>query len=410
MKKLICLSFFFASLAAAQGTDALLTGNVVDSTGSVVGDAKVTALRIDNGITVAVQSNSTGAYTFVSLLPGDYRVTVEKVGFKKYVLDKLTLRVGDKVEENLRLEVGAVTETLQVTADAEGVQYLTPTIGSLLNQQQIMDLPVSDRNAMNFVLTQPGLINTGNGVNMNGARSDMLNVTLDGMNIMDQAINESIENQNIVLSIDRIQEIKIVTSPADAEYAGGSGQIQLISRSGTNLFHGAMYDYLHNTIFNANSWANNRAGTPRGILNQNNPGVRIDGPVKKNKTFFFALFETTIERQKSSTTATVFTQQARQGIFRYYQGVQNAVYTANIPTSDSQGNPVTPPATSGPAVPATTRTPTPDAWINTSAIRNASASATAAITIPSPTATTRRSIPPPWAEPSNRGPMSGRRR
>ena len=299
MKKLVAAVFVFASLAAAQGTDALLTGNVLDSTGALVGDAKITALGIDTGVTKIVTSNSAGAYTFVSLLPGDYRITAEKPGFKKFVLDKLTLRVGDKVEENLRLEVGTLSESVEVTAATEGIEYLTPTLGGLINQEKINDLPVADRNVMNFVLTQGGLVSTTNGVNMNGARTDMLNVTLDGMNVMDQAVNESIENMNISLSIDRIQEIKVVTSPADAEYSGGSGQIQLISRSGTNQFHGAAYEYIHNTALNANTWAANRAGTPRNILNENNPGIRLDGPIRKNKTFFFGLFEMNLQAFRS---------------------------------------------------------------------------------------------------------------
>ncbi len=347
MKKLVSALFFFASLAAAQGTDALLTGNVLDSTGALVADAKVTALGIDTGVSKTVMSNSSGAYTFVSLLPGDYRITVERAGFKKYVMDRLTLRVGDKVEQNLQIEVGAVTDTIQVAADAEGVEYMTPTIGGTINQARLDDLPVADRNAMNFVLTQNGLVSTGNGVNMNGARTDMLNVTLDGMNVMDQAINESIENQNISLSIDRVSEVKVVTSPADAEYSGGSGQIQLISRSGTNQFHGAAYDYNHNTVLNANTWAANRAGTPRNILNENNPGFRLDGPIRKNKTFFFGLFEMNLQNFRTQQTETVYTQSARNGIFRYYSGVQNAVYTANNPTSDSAGNPVAPRGATG---------------------------------------------------------------
>lgn len=106
---------------------------------------------------------------------------------------------------------------------------------------------------------------------MNGARTDMLNVTLDGMNVMDQAVNESIENQNISLSIDRVSEVRVVTSPADAEYSGGSGQIQLISRSGTDQFRGAAYDYIHNTVLNANTWAANRAGTPGIFLTKTIP-------------------------------------------------------------------------------------------------------------------------------------------
>jgi hypothetical protein len=343
------LSFtVFACLAAAQGTDALLTGNVLDASGSVVPDATVVAVGIDTGVSKTVKSNSTGAYTFVSLLPGDYSITVQKAGFKKFVLNKLTLRVGDKVEENLTLEVGVATESVQVTADAAGVQYLTPTLGGLINQERINDLPVADRNAMNFVLTQGGLVSTSNGVNVNGARTDMLNVTLDGTNIMDQAVNESLENQNLNVTVDRISEIKVVTSPADAEYSGGSGQVQLISRSGTNQFHGAAYDYLHNTDLNANSWSNNRNSLPKSVLVENNPGIRVDGPIKKNKTFFFGLFEMQLQNFRTTQTETVYTQSARQGIFRYYQGVLNSNYQGNNPTADASGNPVTPKGATGP--------------------------------------------------------------
>src|SRR5580698_9687410 len=348
MKKLLAAVLFFASFAAAQGTDALLTGNVLDSTGAIVAEAKITAIGIDTGVLKTVMSNSTGAYTFVSLLPGDYKVTVEKAGFKQFVMDQLTLRVGDKVEVNLRLEVGGVNEVVKVTADAEGVEYLTPTLGGLVTQTQIEALPVSDRNAMNFVLTQGGLVSTGNGVNVNGARTDMLNVTLDGTNIMDTSVNESIENQNINVTVDRVQEIKVVTSPADAEYSGGSGQVQLISRSGTNQFHGAAYDYLHNTDLNANSWSNNRNSLPKSVLVENNPGIRVDGPIKKNKTFFFGLFEMQLQNFRTTQTETVYTQSARQGIFRYYQGVLNSNYQGNNPTADASGNPVTPKGATGP--------------------------------------------------------------
>lgn len=160
LKRIIATLFLFSYLAAAQGTDALLTGVVLDSTGALVSDAKITAHGIVTGVSKTVTSNSAGAYTFVSLLPDDYTIMVEKAGFKKFVLNLLTLRVGDKVEQNLKIEVGAVIETIQVNADAEGVEYLTPTIGGLITEQRLDDLPVPDRNAMNFVLTQNGLVST----------------------------------------------------------------------------------------------------------------------------------------------------------------------------------------------------------------------------------------------------------
>ena len=174
--KLLLSMLVLASLAAAQGTDALLTGNVLDSTGAHIPDASVTALNVNTGVTKVVKSNSAGVYLFAALPPGSYRLSADHANFKKLVLEQLTLRVGDHVEQNLTLELGAVSESIQVIADAEAINYLTASQGGTLSSQRIMDLPVSARNVMDFVLTQPGVV----GTNFNGARSDMLNISLDG--------------------------------------------------------------------------------------------------------------------------------------------------------------------------------------------------------------------------------------
>ena len=342
--KLLASLLFFVCLAAAQGTDAVLTGEVLDATGAHVPEAVVTALNIKTGVSASARSNGSGVYLFPVLPPGDYRVSAEKAGFKKFILDQLTMRTGDHVEQNLTLEVGVVSDSVQVEADAEAVNYLTSSQGGLLNSQRMNDLPVSARNVMDFVLTQPGVL----GTNFNGARSDMLNIGLDGTNIQDNFITESLGVTQIVTSVDRIDEVRVVTSPADAEYGRGSGQVQLISKSGTNQFHGSAFDNIHNTVLNANSWANNRNGTRRGVTVGNDTGLSVGGPIRKNKTFFFGLFEGNINRSKSTVTATTLTDQARQGIFRFYPGAINANANANIPTVDLAGNPVTPSTATGP--------------------------------------------------------------
>lgn len=181
--KLLAISVLFVSLAAAQGTDALLTGTVLDPTGAHVPDAKVIALNINTGVAFSVVSNSSGVYLFPVLPPGDYSVTAERTGFKRFALDKLTLRTGDHVEQNLTLEVGGVTETVQVEANSEAVNYLTSSQGGLLSTARIQDLPVSGRNVMDLVLTQPSVV----GTNFNGARNDMLNISMDHTNIQDNS-------------------------------------------------------------------------------------------------------------------------------------------------------------------------------------------------------------------------------
>ena len=337
----VCL---IASLAFGQGTDAVVTGTVLDASGAAMPNTAVTALNTGTGVSKTVVSNSSGVYEFPTLPPGNYTLSATQKGFREFVLSGLTLRTGDHVEQNIKLEVGAATETVQVAATAEGVQYLTASQGGLVNTTRIADLPVASSNAMYFVATQPGVV----GTNFNGARNDMLNITLDGSNIQDNFITESITTTQIATSVDRVEEMKVVTSPADAEYGRGSGQVQLVSRSGTNQFHGSVYDFLHNSDLNANSWANNRNGVPRSVAIQNQVGGRLAGPIKKNKTFFFGLFEGNINHYRSTSTATVLTSDARQGIFRYYPGVLDANALATNPTVDLSGNPRSPTGATGP--------------------------------------------------------------
>jgi Carboxypeptidase regulatory-like domain/TonB dependent receptor len=341
--KIIAIVLLLASLAAAQGTDSLLTGAIVDSTGAHIPGAVVTALNINTGVSTTETSNASGVYLFPVLPPGDYRIVTEKAGFKKNVLDRLTLRTGDHVEQNLAMELGVVTETVQVEANSEAVNYLTSSQGGLLSAARIADLPVTGRNVMDLVLTQPGVV----GTNFNGARNDMLNISMDHTNIQDNFITEGLSSTQIFTSVDRIEEVRVVTSPADAEYGRGSGQIQLISKSGTNQFHGTGFDNIHNTLLNANTWANNRNSLPRTTAVQNDAGAALGGPVRKNKTFFFGLFEANINHSKSSVTSTTLTSDAREGIFRYYPGVQDANANANVPTVDLNGNPVTPKGATG---------------------------------------------------------------
>ncbi len=348
MKRVLFSLILSTCLAGAQGTDAVVTGNVLDASGSAIPAAVITAVNVNTGVQTQVTSNASGVYLFAALPPGDYRLTAEKEGFKELVRNQTTLRLGDHLEQNLVLEVGATKETVQVTANSDSVNYLTSSQGGLLNSQRIQDLPVSGRNAMELVGTQAGMVTTSSGANMNGARTDMMNITLDGTNIQDNAVLESITGQMISTTVDRVEEVRVVTSPADAEFGRGSGQVQLVSRSGTNKFHGSAYDFAHNTDLNANTWANNRSGVARSVQVLNQAGGRVDGPIRKNKTFFFALFEASINHTQTPVTDTVLTSQARQGIFRFYPGVQNGNANANNPSVDLNGNPVSPRGATGP--------------------------------------------------------------
>jgi hypothetical protein len=344
----LTLLFALTPFLDAQGADAVVSGNVLDATGAAMPSAAITALNLNTGVKTMVTSNASGVYLFAALPPGDYRIDATKEGFKTLVLNQITLRTGDHLEQNLILEIGATKESVEVTANSDSVNYLTSSQGGLLNSQRIQELPVSGRNAMELVATQPGMVSTTNGVNMNGARTDMMAITLDGANIQDNAVLTSITGQMISTTVDRVEEVRVVTSPADAEFGRGSGQVQLISPSGTNKFHGSAYDFMHNTSLNANTWSNNRSGVARNVQVYNQVGGRVDGPIRKNKTFFFALFEAGLNHTRTPTTDTVLTPQARQGIFRFFPGVQNGNANANNPSVDLSGDPATPRGATGP--------------------------------------------------------------
>lgn len=184
---------------------------------------------------------------------------------------------------------------------------------------------------MELVGTQAGLVTTSSGVNTNGARTDMMNITLDGTNIQDNAVLESATGQMISTTVDRVEEVRVVTSPADAEFGRGSGQVQLISRSGTNKFHRSAYDFLHNTDLNASTWSNNRNGLARSVQVLNQVGGRVDRPVRKNKTFFFALFEASLNHTQTPVTDTVLTPDARRASSVFIRVYRMATPTPTTP-------------------------------------------------------------------------------
>src|SRR5437667_1785171 len=184
------------------------------------------------------------------------------------------------------------------------------------------------------------------GDNFAGTRIGALNVTRDGINVIDQYINSGTAT-TIFNSIDDIEEVRVVTSPVDAEFGRGFGQVQLLTRSGTNEFHGSLYDYHRNTVLDANSWFNNLRGDPRDTLIQNQYGGRLGGPIRRQRTFFYATYEGQKRRTGEAGTSTTYTDTARQGVFRFFPNVENGNANAAVPTVDRQGNPLRPASATG---------------------------------------------------------------
>ncbi|MBL8220711.1 MAG: TonB-dependent receptor, partial [Bryobacterales bacterium] len=350
---LACLIPFvlFLHALSAQTTDATLSGTISDSTGAVIPGAAVSAQNARTGVTHDTKTNSSGAYLFASLPPGVYRVSAAAPGFRKAVFNEVALEVSARVTLSTALELSAGAEVIEVNADAEStLGYATSSVGGMVTGRKVLELPLTTRNALGLALTQAGIV----GDNFAGARIGTLNIQVDGINVQDARINSGVAS-TIFPSTDRVEEFRVIVSPVDAELGRGSGQVQMITRSGTNEFHGSVFNFHRNTVLNANTWFNNQRGvgangqpvSPRNFLIRNQFGGRIGGPVWKNRTFFHFLYEGQRIRTKNAVTTTVLTQTARQGLYRFFPGVQNGNANSNSPVVDAQGNAVRPARATG---------------------------------------------------------------
>ncbi len=352
---LIGILLLAAVLCVAQ-TNATLSGSVTDPTRAAIVDVTVSAVNTATGAVSTTQTNQAGVYVFASLPSGNYTLSAEHMGFRKAQITNVVLEVGSRLNVNLSLELGQTTESVEVQASATLLNTSSATIGDVVNGKKLLDLPLAGRSAYDLLTTQPGVISGSNFV-LNGNRGGSVNFTMDGINAQNNLLSGSFFLYSNVVSVDRAEEFRVVTSPADAEYGRGSGQVQMITRGGTNEFHGSAFYEHRNTALNANDWINNSQGidpisgemvAPRDILIQNNYGVRFGGPLRRNKTFFNGIWEPYKQRAKNSYTATVLTPEARNGIFRFFPGVRNGNVESSVPTVDLQGNPLQPAGATGP--------------------------------------------------------------
>ena len=351
-------AFLFAMSAAAQ-TDATISGTVSDPSGAHVANATVTAENAATGVSTATQTNESGIYVFAALPPGTYRVSAQHPGFRRTTLPEVILAVGSQLTANLTLDIGQATETVEVQATVSEINTSSATIGTVVEERKILELPLVGRSAYDLLSTQPGVITTGiESVNINGMQTGAINYTTDGINTQDNLLNGAFNtNVSNTVSIDRVQEFRVVSSPADAEYGRGGAQVQLVTRGGTNNFHGSAWEEFRNTDLNANDWFNNAAGVnpltgqmnaPRNVLVRNQFGLRLGGPVKKNKTFFNGIWEEDHQNQRVATNSVVLTPTALQGNFRFFPGAQNQNATGVAPTVNTSGTPIQPASATGP--------------------------------------------------------------
>src|SRR5262249_22711188 len=234
--------------------------------------------------------------------------------------------------------VGTQSQQVEVNVAADTLIATTSSsVGTVLPEYKLRDLPLSTRNALDLVLTTAAT----QGGSFAGARTVAVNTVRDGVPVSDGRYDVGVSASTYV-SPDLVEEVRIIVAPADAEMGRGSGQVQMATRSGTNQFRGSLFLSNRNSALSANSWGNNFRGVGKDYKNGNQFGGRIGGPIIKNKTFFFFLYDGQRFLTRSNFIANVLTPPARQGIFRYYPGVQNANLLSNSPVVDVFGNPVKP--------------------------------------------------------------------
>jgi hypothetical protein len=339
---LLCLVPFTNTFG--QTTNATLGGIVADATGALIPGVTVTATNTETGIITPTVTNETGAYQFPALQTGVYKVSAELPGFQTQTYNDVKLGVSQQVRLNFTLQVATQAQSVEVSVAADTLIATTSSsVGSVLPEYKVRDLPLATRNILDLVVTAPGT----QGSNFAGGRLTQLNTTRDGIPVSDGRYDTGAATTTYV-SPDLVDEVRVIVAPADAEMGRGSGQIQMSTRSGTNEFHGSLFWVNRNSKLSAKSWNNNFQGVDKDFYNGNQFGGRVGGPIIKNKTFFFFLYDGQRYATKSYFTGAVLTQQARQGIFRYFPGVPNAGNVlSNNPVVDRNGNPVKPPNATG---------------------------------------------------------------
>jgi hypothetical protein len=323
LRIILCLLVtMFAGLnLSAQQITGSIRGTVVDPSGAVVQGASVSARQTETGLTRTTTTDHDGAYVLLELPVGHYQLQAEAKSFQKYVQQGITVNVNETATIPVRLAVGAETQQIEVTADAQLIQDTVTSLGKVVSEREILDLPLDGRNFTQLGTLQPGVVpltpglkqagsslREGQSYAVNGQRPESNNFLIDGAN------NFNGVDGGFVLKppVDAITEFRILTHNSTAEFGNSLGSTtNIITKSGTNKFHGALWEFLRNDAFDARNYF----ATTTEPLKQNQFGATIGGPIRKDKTFFFAFYEGFRNRQGETQGSTVPSLKERNGDF-----------------------------------------------------------------------------------------------
>ncbi|MCX6585491.1 MAG: carboxypeptidase regulatory-like domain-containing protein [Acidobacteria bacterium] len=330
---LLTLSLF------AQGERATVTGTITDSSGATIPDAAVAIRNTATNVTTRSTTNNAGLYYLTNLQPGEYEISITKQGFRPARVSALRLTVGLTATVPVTLDIGTVTEAVEVTATAVQLEAQTSGLGKVVEQRRVVELPLLGRNPLALAATAPGVLPTSG---QRGTGQDIVGVSTTSQ------INGGLAQQNGVLidggesrgttesgnaytvPLEAVGEFKVETSTYSAEFGRAAGGIvNIATKSGTNQLHGVTYEFLRNDHLNANSWQNNRNRVPKGLFQRNEFGAGAGGKILKDRTFWFAIYEGTRQGSPDQALLTVPTALQRQGDFSQTfdrTGRLNAIY------------------------------------------------------------------------------------
>jgi len=320
--------------AWAQTGTTSLRGTVTDKSGAAVSGARIVLSNPEQALNRQTTSGSEGEYEFIALPPGTYTLTVEAAGFRKFEQSKLQLLVNSPATSNVKLEIGTALQTVEVTSQTETLNTTDASLGNAFSESQVKSLPLEGGNVPDLLSLQAGVAYTGNRTDINlntdtrsgavnGARSDQSNITLDGIDVNTDTKGYAFQSV-LPITVDSVQEFRVTTTNYNADEGRSSGaQVSLVTKAGTNDFHGSLFEIHRNTLTSANDYfvklSQLQSGQPNEApkLIRNIFGGSLGGPIKKERLFFFVNYQGGRQREAQSVVRIVPSAAMRDGIITY---------------------------------------------------------------------------------------------
>jgi hypothetical protein len=321
--------------AFGQSSNSTISGTITDASGGVLPGVSVTATNTGTNVVTMVTSNSAGVYSFLSIPPGVYKVSAEMKGFQKRTFTDVQIGNAVQFRLNITLEIGQISQTVEVSVAGDRVLLeSSSSVGDVLPETQVRELPLTSQNVLDLSKVMGGVIQTddaifgegsgtgGGGTTFAGVSPAFVNVQRDGIPMSDVRWPTGI-NSATRINPDLVGEVRMLLAPVDAEAGRGNGQVQVQTKSGGNAYHGALAFNGQNSFLDPNTWINNRSGIAAPWRNLEEYTVSLGGPIIKNKTFFFALWDQQFARQRYPRQSLALTPCAQKGIFRYFDNWSN---------------------------------------------------------------------------------------